>query len=250
MLEGNYYLTLGVPTNESVAGIRHAFREQVKRYHPDRVGPARASFFYAITEAYRTLSHPERRRDYGRGLSPTMFSAAQSVLSPVGGDVGGLPQVCSSLRFSRVADAFFEAALARASRNLTLARLDDRTFPQARNADVILSAAEALQGGMLDIGVPSCSPCARCGGAARQGLFPWTFATAKACVRKMKIYGSRSRPMSVTALAWRFRCAGWDCIIFIFACAFACTDQAGCLVIDSDVKSLRSGGALWPRRSA
>ena len=81
MLERNHYLTLGVQTNESVAGIRRAFREHVKRYHPDLLGPSRASFFYAIVEAYRTLSHPERRRDYDRGLSSAMFSAAQPVVA-------------------------------------------------------------------------------------------------------------------------------------------------------------------------
>ena len=171
MLERNYYLTLGVQTNESVAGIRHAFREHLKRYHPDLLGPARASFFYAIVEAYRTLSHPERRRDYDRVLSPAMSSAAQPVVSQAGG-AGGLPEICPWLRSARVADAFFEAALAQASRNLTLARFDQQNFSQALNADVVLSPPEALKGGMLDIAVPSCTPCVRCGGAGRQGLFP------------------------------------------------------------------------------
>jgi DnaJ-class molecular chaperone len=171
MLERNHYLTLGVQTNESVAGIRHAFREHLKHYHPDLLGPSRASFFYAIVEAYRTLSHPERRRDYDRGLSPAMFSATQPAVSRPDG-AAGLPQICSSLRSSRMVDPFFEAALAQASRNLTLAGFDEQKFSQALNADVILSPEEALRGGMLDIAVPGCAPCLRCGGGGRQGLFP------------------------------------------------------------------------------
>jgi DnaJ-class molecular chaperone len=171
MLERNHYLTLGVQTNESVAGIRHAFCEHLKRYHPDLLGPSRASYFYAIVEAYRTLSHPERRRDYDRGLLPAKFSAAQPVVAGPEG-VGGLPQICSSLRSSRIVDAFFEAALGQASRNLTLARFDEQKFSQPLNGDVILSPEEALRGGMLDIAVPGCAPCLRCGGAGRQGLFP------------------------------------------------------------------------------
>ena len=172
MLERNYYLTLGVQTNESVAGIRHAFREHLKRYHPDLLGPARASFFYAIVEAYRTLSHPERRRDYDRGLSPIMSDAKQPIPSSAAGGPVGLPQVSFALRSFQVTDVFSEAVRARISRNLTLAKLDDRAFPQALNIDVILSPPEALKGGMLDIAVPSCTPCVRCGGAGRQGLFP------------------------------------------------------------------------------
>ena len=171
-MEGSYYLTLGIRRNESAAGIRHAFREQVKRYHPERVGPARADFFYAIIQAYRTLSHPERRRDYDRGLSPIMSDAKQPIPSSAAGGPVGLPQVSLALRSFQVTDVFSEAVRARISRNLTLAKLDDRAFPQALNIDVILSPPEALKGGMLDIAVPSCTPCVRCGGAGRQGLFP------------------------------------------------------------------------------
>jgi len=45
VLPKSYYLTLGVTPNESTAGIREAFHEVVKRYHPDRVGTERSVFF-------------------------------------------------------------------------------------------------------------------------------------------------------------------------------------------------------------
>ena len=56
----SYYLTLGIPRNESTEGIRQAFREIVKRYHPDRVGFERLRFFQEIVEAYHVLADPER----------------------------------------------------------------------------------------------------------------------------------------------------------------------------------------------
>jgi curved DNA-binding protein CbpA len=35
----DYYVILGVAPTESPSGIREAFRDLVKRSHPDRVGP-------------------------------------------------------------------------------------------------------------------------------------------------------------------------------------------------------------------
>ena len=68
MIRKSYYSILGVAPNESAAGIRHAFREVVKRYHPDRVGLERANFFREIVEAYHVLADPERRKNYDQGL--------------------------------------------------------------------------------------------------------------------------------------------------------------------------------------
>ena len=174
MLAKSYYLTLGVPRSESASGIRQAFREQVKRYHPDRVGEARARFFHEIVEAYHTLSNPERRRDYDRGLSHAEFSSS-TVPPPVAladENCGGLPQLFPELRISHVKDSYFEAALTRVSRNLTRAKPGESISPERLTAHVILSPAEALQGGALTLRVPSCSPCGRCGGAGVQGIFP------------------------------------------------------------------------------
>ena len=55
MLRKSYYLTLGIPRNENVERIRQAFREILKRYHPDRVGSERLRFFQEIVEAYHVL---------------------------------------------------------------------------------------------------------------------------------------------------------------------------------------------------
>ena len=57
MLSKDYYLRLGVSRREPAEKIRHAFCEQVKRYHPERVGAARGRFFDELVEAYHMLSN-------------------------------------------------------------------------------------------------------------------------------------------------------------------------------------------------
>jgi molecular chaperone DnaJ len=174
MLVRSYYLTLGIPRSESPEGIRHAFRQQVKRYHPDRVGPKRLEFFDRILEAYHMLSNPERRRDYDQGLAhaedqPDAVSEPGSLAAK---KASGLPQLASALDARCIRDALFESALAQVSQNLITAHIPERASPERLSVTVVLSAAEALRGGMLDLAVPSCSPCTRCGGAGQRGLFP------------------------------------------------------------------------------
>ncbi|MBI3303367.1 MAG: DnaJ domain-containing protein, partial [Deltaproteobacteria bacterium] len=48
MLKKDYYLILGVSRTESPRGIRAAFRELAKRYHPERIGPQGTRFFQEI----------------------------------------------------------------------------------------------------------------------------------------------------------------------------------------------------------
>ena len=66
----DYYVILGVAPTESPSGIREAFRDLVKRSHPDRVGPQGTRRFQDVVEAYQVLSDPERRRLYNQELRP------------------------------------------------------------------------------------------------------------------------------------------------------------------------------------
>jgi molecular chaperone DnaJ len=173
MLRKSYYLTLGIPYSESTEGIRQAFREIVKRYHPDRVGPERLRFFQEIVEAYHVLADPDRRRDYDRGLFDAEAMAAEAApvsMSP--GGQGDLPQAMSVLRNLSVKDAPFEAALARVSGSLTAAEVSGKEICRGLNTVVLLSPDEGVQGGILCVAVPSCSPCERCRGSGQEGLFP------------------------------------------------------------------------------
>src|SRR5450432_3316659 len=62
----NLYAELGVPRNASQADIKKAYRKLAREFHPDRNnGDSKAEDrFKRISEAYETLSDPEKRRNY------------------------------------------------------------------------------------------------------------------------------------------------------------------------------------------
>jgi molecular chaperone DnaJ len=62
----DFYVVLGVPRTATVADVKRAYRKLARRFHPD-VNPGdhvAAMRFKEITEAYETLSDPDRRRRY------------------------------------------------------------------------------------------------------------------------------------------------------------------------------------------
>jgi hypothetical protein len=174
MVRRNYYLTLGIRPNESATGIRRAFREIAKRYHPDRVGPERLGFFQELLEAYHVLADPERRRRYDQGLlraQPAVDPTPQPVFDDAE-DRRSLPQTLRVLRIVPVNDAPFDAALALVSGSLTAGTAAPKDTCEPLSAVVVLAPAEAARGGIVLLAVPSCSPCQRCGGSGREGMFP------------------------------------------------------------------------------
>jgi DnaJ-class molecular chaperone len=65
----NYYIILGISPNTSAEGVRGAFRQLAKKFHPDKAGGERTSYFQDITEAYEVLSNPEKRKLYNKKLT-------------------------------------------------------------------------------------------------------------------------------------------------------------------------------------
>ncbi len=70
----DYYRLLGVRPDATVLLIKKAYRKLAKQYHPDvNDSPDAAERFREITEAYDTLTDPDRRRRYDqlRGFGHT-----------------------------------------------------------------------------------------------------------------------------------------------------------------------------------
>ena len=63
----DYYKLLGIQVDAAVEQIKKAYRTLAKQYHPDvNNSPDAADRFREITEAYDTLTDPDRRRRYDR----------------------------------------------------------------------------------------------------------------------------------------------------------------------------------------
>jgi curved DNA-binding protein CbpA len=78
--EKDYYALLGVTPNATAAQIKSAYRKLAKQYHPDvNDSPDAAEKFREITEAYDTLTDPDRRNLYDllHGTGRTTFGGGE-----------------------------------------------------------------------------------------------------------------------------------------------------------------------------
>ncbi|WP_085829860.1 DnaJ C-terminal domain-containing protein [Collinsella vaginalis] len=83
----NFYDVLGVSKDASDDEIKKAFRKLAVKYHPDSGGDEQK--FKEISEAYETLSHPDKRREYDQML---MFGGVPGQGAPGGYTyAGGAP---------------------------------------------------------------------------------------------------------------------------------------------------------------
>lgn len=179
MVRKSYYTVLGVLPNESQRGIRSAFTELARRYHPDRVGPQWLWVFQEVVEAYQVLSDPVRRRYYDLGLShgdPRIAVGHEGVFTACGVTSDALvPHPGIPLR-AEISPGVFEAAIAQIGRFAGAGDAAGAREPsQPLNMQLILSPAQAARGGPVLLSVPSCSPCEQCGGSGRDGLFTCSF---------------------------------------------------------------------------
>lgn len=170
MMTKNYYLVLGVPRDEEdPRGIRDAYRQLAKRYHPDRAGPEGATAFRDVVEAYEVLSDDEQRALHDQGLRRAegrLDVAPDSIV--LADDVPPEPLApvpVSIPRGFRHVGPSPEELLDRVLHNLLTARAGKGERLQALDAELVLSAAEVERGGVVRLGVPVFRTCSHCGGA-------------------------------------------------------------------------------------
>jgi molecular chaperone DnaJ len=154
MAARNYYVILGVASDETDRGVRAAFRDLVKRYHPDHVGPEGAGLFREVAEAYEVLGDPSRRRQYDASLK----------LGPTRPLPDHLVRTVSMRRDLVDARPSPEALFRRFERSLTPDVVPKGDRLDELNVDVAVSSEEAGEGARLRIGVPVVGRCLRCSG--------------------------------------------------------------------------------------
>ncbi len=153
MATRNYYVVLGVASNETEQGVRAAFRDLAKRYHPDRGGPAGAGPFREAAEAYRVLGDPARRRQYDELLQQQRPHARERLVRDV-----SMRRDLADVRPSE------EAMFKRFERNFTREAVPKGERVDELNVEVAVSPEEAGKGARLRIGIPVFGRCARCRG--------------------------------------------------------------------------------------
>ena len=154
----NFYELLGVAPAASQEEVKQAFRQQIARYHPDKVQHLGKEFqemasgrAAELTQAYRVLSDKSQRADYDHALSSNVTSAPAPetpATEPQGFDVTAPPSPGPSTAGYEAAKGpqFLQERLSRDEfvRNATIGRfrqalaLVDRDYEeaQARGFDI------------------------------------------------------------------------------------------------------------------
>jgi molecular chaperone DnaJ len=191
-MNGDFYKTLGVPKEASQDDIKKAFRKLARQYHPDKNPGDKASEekFKEVSQAYETLSDPEKRKQYdelvrlgafgpggfrpgqgGQGFDPRIFQQWQQQQQQGGGqafDMGDLGDILSNL--------FGGAAGGRGGFGGGRARRQTAERGTDLQVGVTVSFDDALRGVQLRVPVEKQDVCATCHGS---GAAPGT--TPKVC---------------------------------------------------------------------
>jgi molecular chaperone DnaJ len=157
----DYYKVLGVDRKASQEDIKKAYRKLARKYHPDaNKEPGAEDRFKQISEAYDTLSDPEKRKKYDRGGS--IFSGA----NPFGGGGGATAGDFGS--FSDILSGIFNTTGGRGARTRPAAE-------RGRDLEttVSLSFDQAIDGAQVPVSVATHAACPTCRGTgAEPGTSP------------------------------------------------------------------------------
>lgn len=199
MVRKDYYLILGVSRTESPNGIRAAFRELAKRYHPEHVGPQGARFFQEILTAYQVLSNPEKRKHYDQGLfhaEGREVDQGRPISVGTGTPLAPLvPALVPILKNFAVISPFYEEVCAQVHRSFTPPGVPREEPAKSVNLQLVLSPDEAARGGIAVLKFPVFYPCSTCGGVGRDRLFPCTSCEAQGMKEEEELVRIQIPPM-------------------------------------------------------
>jgi len=155
----DYYEILGVQRDVDLSGLKNAYRELAKKYHPDRNPEQDAEDkFKEASEAYSILSDPQKRAAYDRyghqglqgmgasqGFDPNSFTDFSDIL----GDLFGFGDL-------------FGGAGRRGGGRSRSQRGEDLRY------DLEINLEDTIRGLSVDIQVPRMEGCSRCQGTGAE----------------------------------------------------------------------------------
>jgi molecular chaperone DnaJ len=156
----DFYVILGVERSATLRDIKRAYRRLARKFHPD-INPGDRTAeaqFRRISEAYETLSHPERRRRYDTGAETAPAAAEGTIFGFEGFDFSVSTSGASASTFGELfADVLFP-------------RDRQETGPE-RGTDlhqaVTMAFDDAMRGGQRTVTVTRYEHCRTCGGIGR-----------------------------------------------------------------------------------
>ena len=172
----DYYAVLGLEPGASPAEIKRAYRRLSRRYHPgvnpgDRQAEA---LFERITEAYETLSDPDRRRQYDTAGAAIVSKSETSEFEFAGFDFSFAARGTDAATFSELFADVLHPAVRDEGRAESGSDL---------HASLTVTFEESLRGVDRQVVVTRQVPCSACGGAGRvrtpEGRCPHCHATGK-----------------------------------------------------------------------
>jgi len=200
MPQRTYYVVLGVAEDESEHGIRSAFRDLAKRYHPDRIGPGGTRAFQEIAEAYNVLADASSRRRYDAEIHHDPPPTPLVDETPVHGSHWPPPEPLIPDRRSLRRDAAYspatDAMFARFTRNFSGVGIPKAEGLEPLNVHVGISRREAQTGTTVTLGVPVFVRCPSCGGFRRMFGLQCT-----ACMGQGLVETERAVPLAIPPLA-------------------------------------------------
>jgi DnaJ-class molecular chaperone len=179
----DYYLILGIPRNESAAGVRAAYRDLVKQHHPDVAGAGGARRFRDLVEAYEVLSDPDRRRHYNDDLRESERARTPTVLQKAKAEPA-VPPAPSIFDRPEGLQPSLEEFLDRYVRNFTGIGVPKAEREEGLNIEVVLTPEEAMRGGVLPVTLPVYEQCPVCHGSGEDWLFPCLECRAQGLVER------------------------------------------------------------------
>jgi molecular chaperone DnaJ len=178
-MPSDYYLVLGIERGADISQIKHAYRQTIKRHHPDMGGGStNPSKFIEARKAYEVLSDFDKRRAYDaqlkRRVDPVRTSHQAETIHrrPTETDL-------SPLRFS-----YREDAPQGFGSVIYPSHHDTRRIPKDLYLEIVLSPQEARRGGKFPITIPVPEDCPQCrqNGAWDRFLCPscWGYGAVRA----------------------------------------------------------------------